>query len=105
MKLEGHVSIPTTPPRAYMLLTDPTVLVHTMPGLKSLTPLSDHVYKAEMEIAAIKGKYRGELHMEDMIDDKAYQLRMEGDGPAISRVCKCRRGYGKCRTASALGCC
>jgi hypothetical protein len=85
MKLDGHKIIPTSPANAYRLLTDPQVLVRTMPGLKSMTPKDDEpkVYKAELEmgVAAIKGKYQGEMRMEDMVEGASYRLRMHGQGP------------------------
>lgn len=83
MKLDGHKVIPTTPAKAYGLLIDPEVLVRTMPGLKSLIPSGENVYKAEMEmgVAAIKGKYSGEMRMEDMVEGLSYRLRMHGQGP------------------------
>lgn len=83
MQLDGHKTIPTTPDRAYRLLTDPEVLVRTMPGLKRLTPSGENRYEAEMEmgVAAIKGRYQGVMSIEDAIAGQSYRLVMEGQGP------------------------
>jgi hypothetical protein len=83
MKLDGHKIMAVGPVQAYELLIDPEVLVRTMPGLKSLTPNGEGGYHAEMEmgVAAIKGKYSGEMRMEDMHPGESYRLRMHGQGP------------------------
>lgn len=83
MQLEGHKVLPATPEQSYKLLTDPDVLVRTMPGLKSLEPIGDGVYDAEMEmgVAAIKGRYKGQMKMTDRVPGESYHLSMEGQGP------------------------
>lgn len=83
MQLDGHKTIPTTPDKTYELLTNPEVLVRTMPGLKRLTPLDDGRYEAEMEmgVAAIRGHYDGWMKFEDPVIGQSYRLRMEGQGP------------------------
>ncbi|MDA8194089.1 MAG: carbon monoxide dehydrogenase subunit G [Thermaerobacter sp.] len=83
MQLEGHKTIPSTPDRVYGLLTDPEVLVRTMPGLKRMTPTGDGRYDAEMEmgVAAIRGRYEGWMTIEDAVLGQSYRLRMEGQGP------------------------
>lgn len=83
MQLEGHKSIPTTPEHCYQLLTDPEVLVRTMPGLKKLTPTAEHEYQAELEmgVAAIRGKYAGTMTIADPEPNQSYRLLMDGQGP------------------------
>ena len=83
MLLDGHRVIHATRVQTYKLLWDPDVLLRAMPGLKSLTEIGSGVYQAEMEmgVAAIKGKYSGEMRMEDTGPGESYGLRMHGTGP------------------------
>jgi carbon monoxide dehydrogenase subunit G len=83
MKISGHKIIAATPEITYGLLTDPAVLVRTMPGLKKLEPAEENSYTAEMEIgvAAIKGKYKGRMRVADAEPAVSYRLLMEGQGP------------------------
>lgn len=85
MKLAGTQNIPGPPERAYSLLTDPAVLVHTMPGLKMLEPQDDteDAYRAVMEIgiAAIRGQYQGQMQFTDRVPNQSYQLLLQGQGP------------------------
>ena len=83
MLLDGHRVIHATCLQTYELLMKPDVLVRAMPGLKSLTEIGDGVYQAKMEmgVAAIKGKYSGELRMEDKRPGESYVLQMHGTGP------------------------
>lgn len=82
MSWEGHTILPTTPGRAYKLLTDPAVLVRTLPGLLSLTPQGDHVYTATMviHVGAITEHYEGELSLVNRLTDWAYELNIYGEG-------------------------
>lgn len=83
MQLNGHKIISAPPDTTFDLLTDPDVLVKTMPGLKKLTPTDPYRYEAEMEIgvAAIKGRYNGSMAMTDVIVGQSYRLLMSGQGP------------------------
>jgi carbon monoxide dehydrogenase subunit G len=83
MKIEGHKLIEARPEEAYRLLTDPSVLVRTMPGLKALVPDGEGSYAAEMEmgVASIKGKYQGRMEIVDQIVAQSYRLVMNGQGP------------------------
>ncbi len=83
MKISGKKVIAATPDRTYALLTDPEVLVRTMPGLKKLEPSEDGDYLAEMEmgVASIKGKYQGRMQIADATPATSYRLVMDGQGP------------------------
>ncbi|NMP24029.1 SRPBCC family protein [Sulfobacillus harzensis] len=83
MRLQGHKLIEAEPQLCYRLLTDPQVLVRTMPGLKKMEPLGDNKYTAEMEmgVAAIRGRYQGTMSIEDPVEGASYRLMMDGQGP------------------------
>jgi len=83
MKLNGTKVIEAPPEVLYRLLTDPSVLVRTMPGLKSMEPEGENRYRAEMEmgVAAIKGRYSGRMEIQDPVPGQSYRLLMEGQGP------------------------
>ncbi len=83
MQLSGNKRILASVDTVYRLLTDPDVLMRTMPGLKTLTPTPDGKYAAEMEmgVAAIKGKYQGSMEMVDPQPPHSYRLVMTGQGP------------------------
>lgn len=87
MRLNGHVTVPADPDTTYNLLTSPDVLIKSMPGLKSLTPVAEGPgvanYTAEMEVgvAAIKGKYAGTMSIVDPKPGQGYRLQVNGQGP------------------------
>jgi uncharacterized protein len=83
MKISGTYELPTNSTTAYRLLTDPDVLVRTVPGLKSLKLIEENVYDAELEIgiAMIKGRYKGSVKMTDAVVGEHYRLIVEGQGP------------------------
>ncbi|WP_053960450.1 SRPBCC family protein [Sulfobacillus thermosulfidooxidans] len=83
MQLSGSKIIPASAEKAYALLTNPEVLMRTMPGLKQLTPSPSGGYAAEMEmgVAAVKGKYQGHMQIHDAIAPQSYRLVLDGQGP------------------------
>ncbi len=83
MDLNGHKTLEVPVERAYDIMTDPEVLIRTMPGLQSLTPREPGVFDAQLElgVAAIKGRYTGEVRMVDADPPRSYRMVMEGQGP------------------------
>ncbi|MCY0897832.1 MAG: carbon monoxide dehydrogenase subunit G [Firmicutes bacterium] len=83
MQLKGHKVIEASPDVCYQLLTDPEVLVRTMPGLKRMEATDDGTYQAEMEmgVAAIRGRYAGTMAIQDRVEGSSYRLVMDGQGP------------------------
>lgn len=83
MQLKGHKLIEASPALCYRLLTDPEVLVRTMPGLKRMEPVGDNTYAADLEmgVAAIRGKYAGTMAIEEPVEGSSYRLVMDGQGP------------------------
>jgi hypothetical protein len=83
MDLNGHKTLEVPVARAYEIMTDPVVLTRTMPGLESLTAREPGVFDAQLElgVAAIKGRYEGEMRMVDADPPRSYRMVMEGQGP------------------------
>lgn len=83
MKVSGTYELPTNAATAYQLLTDPDVLVRTMPGLKSLNSVGDQTYSAELEVGIkmVKGRYKGTVKLVDCVAGEQFRLIMEGQGP------------------------
>lgn len=84
MELKGERRMPGEPAAVYALLTDPEVLVRTMPGLKRLTPAGTDGYEAEMELGVgpVSGRYAGRMRIVPLEPGVAYGLHLTGQGPA-----------------------
>ncbi len=83
MQLKGHKLVEASPAVCYRLLTDPEVLVRTMPGLKRMEPTGEGTYAADLEmgVAAIRGRYAGTMAIQDAVEGSSYRLIMDGQGP------------------------
>lgn len=83
MQLKGQKAIEASPNVCFKLLTDPEVLVKTMPGLKEMNLQDDGTYQAimEMGVGAIRGRYTGTMTIVDVVEDASYRLVMDGQGP------------------------
>lgn len=83
MQLKGHKLIEASPAVCYRMLTDPEVLVRTMPGLKRMESMGDGTYQADLEmgVGAIRGRYSGTMSIDDAVAGTSYRLLMDGQGP------------------------
>lgn len=87
MDIKGHKIINASPSICYRLLTDPEILIRTMPGLKSMEAVNEGndqgKYNAELEVgvAAIRGHYSGTMTIEDPVENESYRLMLDGQGP------------------------
>ena len=83
MELKGTKMIAGSPLRLYQALVNPKVLLGAMPGLKRLEPTGPGAYSAEMEmgVSSIRGRYQGELVIDETAPPEAYRLHMKGQGP------------------------
>jgi uncharacterized protein len=83
VKISGTYDIPTNAASAFQLLTNPEVLVRTVPGLKSLQATGENLYDAVLEvgISMIKGRYTGTVKMVDAAPGEHFRLVMDGQGP------------------------
>jgi len=83
MQVHGTKTVHLTPGETYQLLTDPDVLARAMPGLKRLTVLSEHQYEGELEVgvAGIKGHYKSQIELTDVVPEESYRMLIHGEGP------------------------
>ncbi len=84
MEVKGTKVMIASPHPLYRALTNPAVLMQTMPGLKQLQSQGLGTYAAEMEmgVASIRGRYHGILHIQETRPPEAYRLSLNGRGPA-----------------------
>jgi carbon monoxide dehydrogenase subunit G len=82
MHLEGSHSFSASPDRIWELLNDPDVLVRTTPGLKSLEPDGEDLYRAEFQIklGPVNGGFSGSLAVRDRQPPRSYRLEIDVGG-------------------------
>lgn len=82
MEIKGNTLINSPPAQVWAALNDPRVLAKCTPGCKLLEPKGDSEYKMVLElgIAAIKGRYEGEVIISDKVPESSYKIRVKGEG-------------------------
>ncbi len=82
MHLEGTHKFSAPPERIWTLLNDPDVLARTTPGLSSLEPDGDDVYKARFRIklGPVNGGFDGSLAVLDKDPPRGYRLEIDVGG-------------------------
>ena len=82
MKVEGTHELHVPRERVYALLIDPEVLQRCIPGCESLEKTQDNSYMATIKagIGAIKGAFKGSVHLEDMRPPEHYRIVVEARG-------------------------
>ncbi|HEY8394352.1 MAG TPA: carbon monoxide dehydrogenase subunit G [Thermaerobacter sp.] len=82
MQLSGTQKIAAPVQTVWECLNDRDVLARCTPGCKELVQVDEDHYEATLElgIAAIRGKYKGRLAIEDKVPPSHYRLRIEGQG-------------------------
>ena len=82
MNIEATYEIKAPRERVYAALIDPEVLRYAIPGCESLEKIGDDLYTATMKagIGAIKGTFKGEVHLEDMRPPEHYRIVVQGKG-------------------------
>jgi uncharacterized protein len=82
MKIEGSYKVSAPRARVWQALLDPEVLGRAMPGCEKLKPNADGCFNAEISIgvAAVKGKYHGQVRILDPVVPERYRLSVEGQG-------------------------
>ena len=82
MNIEATHEIKAPRERVYAALIDPEVLRYAIPGCESLEKIGDDVYAATMKagIGAIRGSFKGEVHLEDMRPPEHYRIVVQGKG-------------------------
>ena len=82
MKIEGAQKVHALRERVYAALTDPKILQKCIPGCESLEQTADNIYAAVLKagVGAIKGKFKGEVRLEEMRPSEHYRIVVEGKG-------------------------
>ena len=82
MHLEGSHKFSAPPERIWTLLNDPDVLARTTPGLSSLEPDGEDVYKARFQIklGPVNGGFDGSLAVRDKDPLRGYRLEIDVRG-------------------------
>ncbi len=82
MHLEGSHKFSAPPERIWTLLNDPAVLARTTPGLSSLEPDGEDVYKARFQIklGPVNGGFDGSLAVRDKDPLRGYRLEIDVRG-------------------------
>lgn len=82
MKVEGSKTIDAEINLVWASLINSEVLKQSIPGCKSLEKIDEDTYKFEIElkVAAIVGKYSGEIKVVDPQPPHQYGLKIEGSG-------------------------
>ncbi|MFQ5795082.1 MAG: carbon monoxide dehydrogenase subunit G [Candidatus Bipolaricaulia bacterium] len=82
LTLNGEQRLNATPERVWEALTDPTVLQRCIPGCKQLELVEEGVYQAVLEIgvAAVKGRFAGQVRMTEMAPPQHLILDINGEG-------------------------
>ena len=68
--------------RIWELLNDPDVLARTTPGLTSLEPLGENLYRAgfHLKIGPVNGGFSGSLGVKDQKPPQSFRLEIDVDG-------------------------
>jgi carbon monoxide dehydrogenase subunit G len=82
MKIAGEATIGGSVERVYAALTDPAVLVRTIPGCERLEQIGPDAYTMAVSagVAAIKGTYAGEVLLTDQRPPTEFVLKASGSG-------------------------
>ena len=101
MKLSGEATINAPVDRVYAALTDPAVLVRTIPGCQRLEQTGPDTFKATVAagVASIKGTFDGYVKLSD-------QQPPDSMPPAPARRARSARSPGsRCPHRTAAPCC
>lgn len=68
--------------KVWVLLMDTNAVGSCLPGCKGLQPIGEDRYEVELgvAVAAIAGKFKGTVALEDKLPPQSYKLRVEGTG-------------------------
>jgi uncharacterized protein len=79
MQLTGKHIVQATPARVWSILMDTDTLSRIVPGISRLEKTSEHSYKSILEIkmGPVSGSFTGDLHMQDLDDQKGFVLKVK----------------------------
>jgi len=101
MKVSGEATLHHPVADVYAALTDPAVLVRTIPGCQRLEQTGPDTYKATVAagVASIKGTFDGDVRLADQAAPDSFTLHASGAGApgtvsAVARVSLASNGSG-----------
>lgn len=82
MLVRGDRLINSPPDRVWVALNDPVVLAKCTPGCQLLESKGDSAYRlvVELGVAAVRGRYEGEVTISDIVPNTSYRMTITGDG-------------------------
>ncbi len=82
MEIKGDKLVKSPPDVVWAALNDHEVLARSTPGCQLLEPTGDSTYKVvvELGVAAVKGRYDGEVRIFDVVPDSSYRVSVDGTG-------------------------
>lgn len=82
MKIDATYEIHAPRERVYAALVQPEILRRAIPGCESLEKIGEDTYAAVLKagVGSIKGKFKGEVRLEDMRPPEHYRIVVEGKG-------------------------
>jgi uncharacterized protein len=82
MKISGVVTVHAPPARVWTALTDPAVLLATVPGCERLDRAGPGSYRfaARAKVASIEGSYAGEVSVSEQQEASSLALTVNGAG-------------------------
>jgi carbon monoxide dehydrogenase subunit G len=82
MKISGATTLTASPAEVWDAFHDPDVLARTLPGCESLEPVGEDRYRLTLTagVAAIRGRYDGEVALSEQQPPDAFLLRAWGAG-------------------------
>jgi uncharacterized protein len=82
MNVEGTHEIRAPRERIFAALIDPQILQTCIPGCESLEKIGENIFTATLKagVGSIKGKFKGEVRLEDNRPPEHYRIVVDGKG-------------------------
>jgi carbon monoxide dehydrogenase subunit G len=89
MQLENTQTLPVSQAIAWESLNDMSLIQQAIPGCEGIETVGENQYEVVVvaAIGPVKAKFKGKLHISDIVAPTSYQLAFEGQGGAA--------GHGK----------
>jgi carbon monoxide dehydrogenase subunit G len=89
MQLENTQTLPVSQAIAWESLNDMSLIQQAIPGCEGIETVGENQYEVVVvaAIGPVKAKFKGKLHISDIVAPVSYQLAFEGQGGAA--------GHGK----------
>jgi uncharacterized protein len=82
VKIDATYEMQAPRERVYAALIEPDVLRRAIPGCETLEKIGDDTFSATLKagVGSIKGKFKGEVRLENMRPPEHYRIVVEGKG-------------------------